>query len=764
LKNDVCAGGFDGVEGISIDSIGTVGPLGLSVGECIMILWVDSVLYALLLFYFDRVVPQGLWTPEAPWFIFQPSFWRRTCGASGDVDSSLLGPGLAAQDVEPAEDDCAREVMVRDDDAVEIVQLESVSKVFPKKYCSQWASRSSPDDVKAVDGVTLTLHSGQIFGLLGHNGAGKTTLMRIMSGLHTPTSGKCYVNGLDVTTSINEVRQSLGVCPQHDLLFENLTVMEHIELYGELKGVPRADVQREGATWLAKMELAEKAQAMASTLSGGQKRRLSVAMSLIGTPQVVYLDEPTTGLDPAARRNLWKIVKESRQGRLILLSTHHMDEADVLADQKAIMAHGRLQCVGSSMFLKSHFGLGYQLELTKSQPDAAAQTSIRALVQQHVPSATLVMDSDSECHFRLPIDDVKTFGALLTDVERNLQDLRLSGYGITASTLEQVFMRFADGGDLAEGAGTEATTDVGEVATTTASPTAMDAAVGAAAAAQADVNVSIDVNLANEAFASDADAKDFSWSRVKAMAVARWIFSWRNKESNGIAFFMPIVLIIVMVSLPDVNSVSREGIDPYVFSSTQLTGSAATVLPIALGETAGATFEEVQAWLQQETQLQVQCWDTTSADCVTGSEGIAGAFLASEQNRQAWRGVLVFNTVNLAVTAGISWEVVLVYSALETHALPIYTALLDSAILSNAAAQPGGGGVPMSITTSTLEMTVGAQPVPFQLSPLAIIACFALTMPAVALCALLVRDVELQTRFQVLRRQTRSFFCDASLY
>merc|ERR1711871_120806 len=98
---------------------------------------------------------------------------------------------------------------------------------------------------------------------------------------------------------------------------------------------------------------------MADTLSGGQKRRLSVAMSMIGGPRVVYLDEPTTGLDPAARRSLWATLKTARHGRLIVLSTHFMDEADLLADQKAIIAHGRLRCVGSSMFLKSHFGLGY---------------------------------------------------------------------------------------------------------------------------------------------------------------------------------------------------------------------------------------------------------------------------------------------------------------------------------------------------------------------------------------------------------------------
>ena len=312
-------GGYASVEGLSFSSIGVEGPLGLSVGQCLMMIWIDVFLYILLLLYLERAVPQGLWTAQPPWFPCTPRFWRQACRRAPKASARI---SAEAATLNP--DDCAREETVLDPGSVEVVRLEAVKKIFPAKYCSGFLGRTSENDVKAVDDVSLTLHSGQIFGLLGHNGAGKTTLLRIMSGLHTPTSGAAYVNGLDVTTSTNEVRQSLGVCPQHDLLFENLTVMEHVQLYASLKGVQRAEVEDAGMAWLAKVGLTEKARSMATTLSGGQKRRLSVAMSLIGDPNVIYLDEPTTGLDPAARRNLWKILKDSREGRLILLSTHFM--------------------------------------------------------------------------------------------------------------------------------------------------------------------------------------------------------------------------------------------------------------------------------------------------------------------------------------------------------------------------------------------------------------------------------------------------------
>jgi ABC-type multidrug transport system ATPase subunit len=552
-----------------------------------------------------------------------------------------------------------------------------------------------------------------------------------MSGLHTPTSGTAYVNGLDVTTSINEVRQSLGVCPQHDLLFENLTVMEHIQLYASLKGVQRADVEDAGMAWLAKVGLTEKARSMATTLSGGQKRRLSVAMSLIGDPNVIYLDEPTTGLDPAARRSLWKILKDSREGRLILLSTHFMDEADILADQKAIIAHGRLQCLGSSLWLKVHFGLGYGLELTKADPLAPVQP-VEALVRSHVPDAVLQQDSSDGAVFKLPIDAVKSFGALLTDLDSNMGHFKLESYGVTMGTLEEIFMRFADYGDLADNKPSDKRSNKATIDSTLDN--------------LADKSTGPDIQVAT----LDEDAKRFSWARVGAMMHARMVFTWKNKESNGITLFLPILLAAIMVNLPDPNTTSSER-TPTVQSlvTSLLGGTAATELLISLAPDVDAPFGQVQSWLAEETQLQVLCWDDfrTDPDCKGGSLDISTAFAANAQMRQELRGILVLNEVNLDADPSGGWDVTLMYNTgAEAAVLTVYASLVGNAVLRNVTTQVPDG--PYGLSASMEEIQVETN-VPFSFSAMPIMICFVLAFPPVALCAMLVRDNELKTRFQL---------------
>ena len=509
--------------------------------------------------------------------------------------------------------------------------------------------------------------------------------------------------------------------------------MEHIQLYASLKGVQRADVDDAGMAWLARVGLTEKARSMATTLSGGQKRRLSVAMSLIGDPNVVYLDEPTTGLDPAARRSLWKILKDSREGRLILLSTHFMDEADILADQKAIIAHGRLQCLGSSLWLKSHFGLGYGLELTKSDPLAPLQP-VEALVRSHVPDAVLQHDSSDEAVFKLPIDTVKSFGALLTDLDSNMGHFKLESYGVTMGTLEEIFMRFADGGDLADNTPSDKCSNKATVDSTPA------------VFADKSTGVSPDIQVAT----SDEDAKRFSWARVGAMMRARMIFTWKNKESNGITLFLPMLLTAIMVNLPDPNTTSSEP-TPTVQSlvTSLLGGTAATELLISLSPDVDAPFGQVQSWLVEETQLQVLCWDDfmTDPECKGASLDIAPAFAANPQMRQEVRGILVFNEVNLDADPSGGWDVTLMYNTgAEAAVLTVYASLVSNAILRNVTTQVPDG--PYGLSASMEEIQVETN-VPFSFSAIPMMVCFVLAFPPVALCAMLVRDNELKTRFQL---------------
>jgi ABC-2 type transport system ATP-binding protein len=198
--------------------------------------------------------------------------------------------------------------------------------------------RKSYGDVKAVDGVSFAVAKGEIFGLLGPNGAGKTTTMEMIEGLHAPDSGELRVLGMDVRQQATQIKSRIGVQLQTAALYPQLTVAELLDLFASFYG-RRPATER----LLQDLELTEKRNARTKTLSGGQQQRLSVALALVNDPEVVFLDEPTTGLDPAARQGLWSVIRRMQgEGRTILMTTHYMEEAEELCDRLAIMDHGRI--------------------------------------------------------------------------------------------------------------------------------------------------------------------------------------------------------------------------------------------------------------------------------------------------------------------------------------------------------------------------------------------------------------------------------------
>ncbi|KAF3838949.1 hypothetical protein F7725_010717 [Dissostichus mawsoni] len=381
------------------------------------------------------------------------------------------------------------------------VYIENLVKVYPhgKKL--------------AVDGLTLGFYEGQITSFLGHNGAGKTTTMSILTGLFPPTSGTAYILGRDIRTELSTIRQNLGVCPQHNVLFSMLTVEEHIWFYGRLKGLSEQQVQAEVEQILQDTGLPHKRKSRTSALSGGMQRKLSVALAFVGGSKVVILDEPTAGVDPYARRGIWDLLLQYRQGRTIILSTHHMDEADILGDRIAIISHGKLCCVGSSLYLKNQLGTGYYLTLegecsSISSSDAGLGSehesevatiafdsfTIRAfdsfcfcgafdsfcsygafdsfvcscsdvspppsesaaplpdviqvsgLIQGHVPAARLVEDLGHELTYVLPYSAAKdgAFAELFSDLDQKLAELGISSYGVSDTTLEEIFLKVAE--------------------------------------------------------------------------------------------------------------------------------------------------------------------------------------------------------------------------------------------------------------------------------------------------------------------------------
>jgi len=209
-------------------------------------------------------------------------------------------------------------------------------------------------DVRAVDGLTLDIPEGEIFGLLGPNGSGKTTTISCLTGLIQPTGGTAKVCGSDAWSERSEARKVLGVCPQETALYQYLTAEENVAIFAELCSVPKVERSRRVDYVLEKVGLSENADRRVAKFSGGMKRRVSIAMALVHDPKIVFLDEPTVGMDPQSRRAVWDFVMELKdRGKTVLLTTHHMEEAEELCDRVGVIDHGKLIELGSPADLKS---------------------------------------------------------------------------------------------------------------------------------------------------------------------------------------------------------------------------------------------------------------------------------------------------------------------------------------------------------------------------------------------------------------------------
>jgi len=218
----------------------------------------------------------------------------------------------------------------------------------------------------AVHDLSFGVATGEVFGFLGINGAGKTTTLQILSGDVVPTSGTACMAGFDIMTEQPEVRRLLGYCPQFDSLIDLLTVREHLELFARIKGVPEASVPSTVARKIAELDLTHFAGKTAGSLSGGNKRKLCVAIALIGDPPLVFLDEPSTGMDPQAKRFMWGVVNRvASEQKLcsIILTTHSMEEVEALCSKIGIMVGGRLRCLGSAQHLKNTHGKSYTVQI-----------------------------------------------------------------------------------------------------------------------------------------------------------------------------------------------------------------------------------------------------------------------------------------------------------------------------------------------------------------------------------------------------------------
>ncbi|GAM19757.1 hypothetical protein SAMD00019534_029320, partial [Acytostelium subglobosum LB1] len=385
----------------------------------------DFVLYSLIAWYSIEVYQGDFGTGKGYFFFLRKDYWvqsdvpiyeQRLINGEG---SKNIGKGIELRDLH-------------------------------KEYTS---NTSKDKKVRAVNGLSLSIPSGTIFALLGHNGAGKSTTMGILTGMMPPTSGDAWINGRSVRTQMDYIRKHIGFCPQNNILYAQLSCAEHLRLFGKIKGVPAETLEASIVTSLREVNLQDKTDVASSLLSGGMKRRLSLAMAFIGDPSIVFLDECTTGLDPYARHLIWELLQKKKIGRTIVMTTHFMEEAELLGESIGIMSHGKLRCMGTSMELKALFELGYILTFTLERTagtyeqfnsyfmslfrDAVAGKHNQANLDKTGTSSV----GDLEISYSLSHEKSENLSRFFEHVEERQQEFGIKRLGISMTTLEEVFLK-----------------------------------------------------------------------------------------------------------------------------------------------------------------------------------------------------------------------------------------------------------------------------------------------------------------------------------
>jgi ABC-type multidrug transport system ATPase subunit len=314
--------------------------------------------------------------------------------------------------------------------------------------------------IEVLKNISFNGFYNEIFCILGHNGAGKTTLMNIMIGILSSTQGDVYYDGVPIAGNETEICQQFGYCPQFDTFSNNLSVGEHVKLFAGIKNV-KVDVEE----ILKDIDLLEKEDNFPNEISGGQRRKLCITLALLGSPKFVFLDEPTTGLDPYSRKNIWEVLLKKKKDCIMFVTTHYMDEADLLADRKMIIANGSITCLGSSLFLKNSFNMNYSLDIHINEPKDSEYTdniiekycpgsiktkkiinsNINVHVNKDIKSAVIDTNvtEDFIASYLLPMKYSKDFKEIFLVLNQFIKDenVGIKNFSLTAPTLEELFIK-----------------------------------------------------------------------------------------------------------------------------------------------------------------------------------------------------------------------------------------------------------------------------------------------------------------------------------
>uniref|UniRef100_A0A8C2UE32 ATP-binding cassette sub-family A member 9-like n=1 Tax=Coturnix japonica TaxID=93934 RepID=A0A8C2UE32_COTJA len=383
---------------------------------CMLIL--DSTLYLLLAIYFDKVLPGKYGVPYPPLFFLRPSYWLQRGSECGIQPDSIPVPG------------CDTEPIPEGFEGKEAIRLYNIRKTY----------KSKDKRTEALRGLSLNIYEGQITALLGLSGSGKTALLDVLSGFSKPSAGSAMICNYKVSEvqDMEGIQAMVGICPQSNLHFEALTVKENLRIFAHVKGIWWKEAEQEVQKVLVQLDLTDLQDVRADSLSGGQKRKLSLAIAILGDPQVLLLDEPMVGLDPCSRHQVWELLAERRAGRVTLICTQSVEEADTCTDRKAFLSNGRLHCVGSSLYLKRKWGIGYHLRMCiNDQCDPGLASS---LVRRYIPNAVFKGRDGDELCYLLPLENTKSFPDLLGHLDSGLV-LGIVHYDVSRTTLADALLK-----------------------------------------------------------------------------------------------------------------------------------------------------------------------------------------------------------------------------------------------------------------------------------------------------------------------------------
>lgn len=448
-------------------------------GPCISMvyfyLWLVSLFFfwSIVDIYFDNILPNSTGLRKSRLYFLKPSYWtgRGDSNLKEDIRHLASRSPTQPDHFTPDDEDVREEEAsvkkatiegIVDPDAA--VQLRGLTKSYSKalkischRFCF-WCFCCTCKITKpfvAVKDLWMNFPKNQLFCLLGPNGAGKSTLISCLTGITPVTHGDALIYGNSVRSSkgMSAIRGLVGVCAQFDSLWNALSAKEHLHLFASIKGLPTTTRKSEVKRLLADVDIDKIANVRAGSYSGGTRRRLSLAIALIGDPKLLILDEPTTGMDPVTRRRIWNVIENAKQGRSIILTTHSMVEADVLSDRIGIMAKGMLRCIGTSILLKSRLGAGYSAKVTfpKSPYNVLAQENyINAKHQEAVKlffkkqlNVEPKVEHEYSLTFTLPNAEEGILACFFSELEKRESEFGIKSIQLGLGTLEEVFLNVA---------------------------------------------------------------------------------------------------------------------------------------------------------------------------------------------------------------------------------------------------------------------------------------------------------------------------------